>query len=179
MPALTISFGGKSPKIHSTAFIAPNAALIGDVTIGARSSIWYGCVLRGDENSISIGHHTNLQDGTSVPIDSRSYPTVLGNNVTLGHLCLIHAATLEDGCFIGMRAVVMDGAVIESGAMVAAGALVTPGKRVKSGQLWAGSPVRRLRDLSPEDQLEMAVAAQSYVTFADAHKRACSEAGIG
>ncbi len=179
MPALTIPFGGKSPKIHSTAFIAPNAALIGDVTIGARSSIWYGCVLRGDENSISIGHHTNLQDGTIVHIDSRSYPTVIGSNVTIGHLCLIHAATLEDGCFIGMRAVVMDGAVIESGAMVAAGALVTPGKRVKSGQLWAGSPARRLRDLSPEDQVEMALAAQSYVKFADAHKRACSEAGIG
>lgn len=174
MASLTIPFAGKTPDIHPTAFVAPGVALIGEVTVGEGSSIWYGCVLRADENPIRIGRNTNLQDGTIVHIDSRHYPTVIGDDITIGHMCLIHAATLEDGCFMGMRSVVMDGVVVERGAMVAAGALVTPGKRVKAGQLWAGSPARHLRDLSPEEQEQMAEAARSYVRFAAAHKEACA-----
>src|SRR5690606_27614238 len=120
----------------------------GDVTVGAETGIWFGCVLRGDVDRIRIGARTNIQDGTVVHVSHRDGPTVIGDEVTVGHLALLHACTLEDRSFVGMKACVMDGAVVESGAMVAAGALVTPGKRVPSGQLWAGSPARPMRDLT-------------------------------
>ena len=144
-PGLILPYRGKMPIIHETAFIAPNAVIIGDVEIGAHTSIWFNCMIRGDMNEIRIGANTNIQDGTIIHIDSRSCGTIIGDNVTVGHMCLLHACMLEDNCMIGMQATVMDKAVVESGALVAAGALVAPGKRVGTGELWAGSPARRLR----------------------------------
>ena len=126
MSTLIIPFAGKTPAVAPDAFVAPNATVIGDVAIGAGSSVWYGCILRGDYNIIRIGARTNIQDGSVVHIDSRTSGAVIGDDVTVGHMCLIHACTLESGCFVGNKATVMDGAVVESGAMVAAGALVTP-----------------------------------------------------
>ncbi|MCH7937824.1 MAG: gamma carbonic anhydrase family protein [Proteobacteria bacterium] len=149
-----MDYGGKSPDIAADAFIAPNAAVIGDVVIGAQSSIWFACTVRGDGNFIRIGARTNIQDGTVIHVDSASLPTIIGDDVTVGHMALIHACTLEDGSFVGMAATVMDGAVVETGAMVAAGALVTPGKTVKAGQLWAGTPARFMRDCA-EREIEM------------------------
>ncbi len=151
-------FNGVSPKIHETAFIAESADIIGDVEIGAKSSIWYGVVIRGDMNYIRIGANTNIQDGTVIHVDSTGehwdgMPTLIGDNVTIGHRAVIHACTLEDNSFVGMSATVLDGAVVESGAMVAAGALVTPGKRVLKGQLWGGTPARYMRDLR-QDELD-------------------------
>ncbi len=177
--ALILPFKGITPKVAEDVFIAETAVVIGDVEIGAGSSVWYGCVLRGDVNRIRVGRNTNLQDGTIVHCndpregDYREIgggePTHIGDNVVVGHMALLHACTLEDGAFIGMRAVVLDRAVVESGAMVAAGAVVTPGKTVKSGQLWAGIPARYARDLREDERGEAAWIAEHYRKLAGAY----------
>lgn len=157
---------GQFPRISPKAFIAPGAAVIGDVEIGEDSAVWFGCVVRGDVNYIRIGSRTNVQDGTVIHVTRHTGPTIIGSNVTIGHSVLIHAATLEDGCFIGMRATLMDGVVVEAGAQVAAGALVTPGKRIPSGQIWAGSPAKYFRGLTEEEQRFIPVSAENYVKHA-------------
>lgn len=154
---------GVSPRICERAFVAPGAAVIGDVEIGAESGIWFGTVIRGDVNYIRIGERTNIQDGTVIHVTRKTGPTIIGSGVTVGHSVLMHACTLQDNCFVGMRATIMDGVVVESGAMVAAGALVTPNKHIPSGQLWAGSPARYFRDLSPEEIDFFPVSAENYV----------------
>ena len=166
MTGLILPYQGTTPTIHATVFVAQTAAVIGDVTIGAQSSVWYGCVLRGDVNFIRIGRRTNIQDGTVIHVSSAGIGTVVGDGVTVGHMALLHACTVEDGAFIGMKACVMDGAVVESGAMVAACALVTPGKRVPSGQLWAGSPAKYLRDLRPNELEGFADSDARYAALA-------------
>ena len=147
-----LPFKDKHPQIDETAFIAENAIIIGDVTIGTKSSIWYSCVLRGDMNYIRIGNDTNIQDGTIVHVDSKGYPTILGDRVTVGHMALLHACTLKDDAMIGMQACVMDGAVVGEGSLIAAGALVTPGKQIGPGEVWAGRPAKFLRKVGPDDQ---------------------------
>jgi len=174
MSPFIISFAGKTPIIAADAFIAPNATVIGDVVIGEGSSIWYGCILRGDYNVIRVGARTNIQDGCVVHIDSRTFGAVIGDDVTVGHMCLIHACTLESGSFVGNKATVMDGVVVESGAMVAAGALVTPNKRVPAGELWGGSPARKLRDLTPAQRATLTLTAKAYAAFAQEHRVACA-----
>ncbi len=154
---------GISPTISPKAFVAPGAAVIGDVHIGAESGIWFGVVIRGDVNYIRIGERTNVQDGTVIHVTRGTGPTMIGSNVTIGHSALLHACTVEDGAFIGMRATLMDGVVVESGAQVAAGALVTPGKRIPSGQLWAGSPAKYFRDLTDVEKAFIPISADNYV----------------
>ena len=153
-PGLILPYRGRLPAISPDAFIAPNAVVIGDVVIGPETGVWFGCVVRGDMNEIRIGARTNIQDGTVIHVDSQTYGAFIGSDVTIGHMCLIHACTLEDGSFVGMHATVMDGAVVERGAMVAAGAVVTPEKRVPSGQLWggdAGQVLARHQGAGPRD----------------------------
>jgi carbonic anhydrase/acetyltransferase-like protein (isoleucine patch superfamily) len=157
---------GISPTISPKAFIAPGAAIIGDVEISEDTGVWFGCVIRGDVHRVRIGNRTNIQDGTVVHVTRDTGPTHIGSGVTIGHSALIHAATLEDDCFIGMRATIMDGAVVESGAMVAAGALVAPGKRVLKGQIWAGSPAKFFRELTKEEQEFIPISAKNYVKHA-------------
>ncbi|MEQ8653613.1 MAG: gamma carbonic anhydrase family protein [Kiloniellales bacterium] len=174
------SYQGTTPQIDPSVFVADSAVVIGDVTIGKGSSIWYGCVVRGDANRITIGEGTNIQDGTIIHVNhdpdgdyretGGGMPTWIGSHITVGHQALLHACRLEDGCFIGMRAVVMDDAVIEAGAMVAAGALVTPRKRVPAGQLWAGAPAKYLRDLTPEEREMMYDSPRYYAELAATHK---------
>lgn len=151
MAGLIVPFGGWTPRIDRSAYIAPNATLIGDVEIGANASIWFGVILRGDGPGIRVGANTNLQDGTVLHVAQRGLMAVVGNNVNVGHLALLHACEVQDDSFIGMNATVLDGAVVESGAMVAAGALVPPAKIVRKGELWAGNPARKLRDLTEKD----------------------------
>jgi len=153
---------GTWPRVDDTAFVAPTAALIGDVEVGADSSIWFGCTVRGDVHEIRIGERTNIQDGTVVHVTADKFGCYIGSDILIGHSALIHGATLEDGCFIGMRATVLDGAVVESGAMVAAGALVGPGKRVPSGELWAGTPAKKMRDLTEEDMAMFKDGTEGY-----------------
>lgn len=152
-----------SPVIDPSAFIAENAVLIGDVNIGVDSSVWYGCVLRGDVNNIAVGARTNIQDGTVIHVSSTTQGTYIGDDVTVGHMALLHACTIGNRVLIGMKACVMDDVVVEDDAMVAAGALVTPGKRVLSGQLWGGSPARYMRDLTAEDRKFIKLSAERYV----------------
>ena len=121
------AFEGHLPRVAADAFIAPTAAVIGQVEIGAQSGVWFHCVLRGDTNFIRIGQRSNIQDGTIIHVNAGAQPTIIGDDVTVGHGCIIHACTLEDRTFVGMGATVLDGAVIEAGGMLAAGALLTPG----------------------------------------------------
>ncbi|HEU5047450.1 MAG TPA: gamma carbonic anhydrase family protein [Rickettsiales bacterium] len=159
-----------SPTIAPSAFIAPGAVVIGDVHIGEESGVWFGCVIRGDVNYIRIGARTNIQDGTVIHVTRKTGPTIIGSGVTIGHSVLLHACTLEDDCFIGMHATIMDGAVVESGAWVAAGALVTPGKRILKGQVWAGNPARYMRDMKPEETDFIPVSSNNYVELAAEYK---------
>lgn len=170
MKPLVLPYRDRTPSIAETAFVAPGAAVIGGVEIGERASVWFGCVLRGDVNFIHVGAGTNLQDGTVVHVSRRTHPTVIGQNVVVGHQATIHACLLEDGCFVGMRAIVMDGAVVEKGAMVAAGALVAPGKRVLSGELWAGMPAKKLRELTDEERAYMKESAEHYARLAQEYR---------
>lgn len=174
---LIVPHQGVTPRIARDAFIAETAVIIGDVEIGPGASIWYGCVLRGDANSIRVGARTNIQDGTVIHVNSDregavATKTVIGDDVTVGHMALIHACTLEDKSFVGMKACIMDGVVVEGGAMVAAGALVTPGKRVKRGEVWAGSPAKLMRPVSEKEASYLAHAAEHYVELAQTYLRA-------
>ena len=169
MSGLIMPYGGKHPDIAADAFIAPTAAVIGDAVIGAQSNIWFGCTVRADGNYIRIGARTNIQDGTVIHVDSDSLPAIIGDDVTVGHMALIHACTLESGSFVGMAATVMDGAVVETGAMVAAGALVTPGKRVLAGELWTGSPAKKRRDLTEQERDSLTEIAAHYVELASGY----------
>jgi carbonic anhydrase/acetyltransferase-like protein (isoleucine patch superfamily) len=166
LSGLIVPHRGFTPKVDPTAFIAANATLVGDVEIGANASIWFGVILRGDGPGIRIGANTNLQDGTVVHIAKRGLMTVVGKNVTVGHMVLLHACEVQDDAFIGMHSTVLDGAVVESRAMVAAGALVAPGKIVRSGELWAGNPARKLRDLTDKDYESFEDVVSGYVKHA-------------
>ena len=171
MNELVLPFRDRHPRISTEAWVAPTAVLIGAVDIASHANIWFGAVLRGDIAPIFVGANTNIQDGSVVHVSGRLVEgTRIGANVTIGHMCLIHACTLEDGCFIGMKACVMDGAVVETGAWVAAGAVVTPGKRVKSGELWAGTPARLLRPVSEHEQRYMKALPRGYAKLADEYR---------
>jgi carbonic anhydrase/acetyltransferase-like protein (isoleucine patch superfamily) len=163
---LILPFNNIRPRIAASAFIAPGAVIIGDVEIGERANIWFGCVLRGDITGISVGADTNIQDGTVVHVSTNKPATFIGANVTIGHMALIHACRLEDGAFVGMKSCVADGAVVESGAMVAAGAIVPPGKRIPAGELWAGNPARLLRPLREAEKRHNAELPARYVELA-------------
>jgi carbonic anhydrase/acetyltransferase-like protein (isoleucine patch superfamily) len=167
---LILPFRGRRPQIDPAAWLAPGAVAIGDVLIGRRASIWYGCILRGDVSSITIGENSNVQDGTVVHVSTGKPGTRIGANVTIGHMALIHACVLEDGSFVGMKACIADGAVVESGAMVAAGALVTPGKRVKAGELWGGNPAKFMRLLTEQEKAYIAELPGRYVALAEEHR---------
>ena len=166
MAGLILPYRGVLPTIADGVFMAPTASVIGDVEIGPECSIWFGVTIRGDMNVIRIGRRSNIQDGTVLHIESLDYGTLICDDVTIGHGAIVHACTLEDGCFIGMGATVMDGAVVESKAMVAAAALVTPGKRVKSGELWAGVPAKFMRPLDTDDLDDLAHVTLLYVQLA-------------
>jgi carbonic anhydrase/acetyltransferase-like protein (isoleucine patch superfamily) len=166
---LIVPHKGFVPKVDPSAMIAANATLVGDVEIAANASIWFGCILRGDGPGIRIGENSNLQDGTVVHVAARGLMTVVGKDVTVGHMVLLHACEVQDGAFIGMHSTVLDGAVVESQAMVAAGALVTPGKIVRKGELWAGNPARKLRDLTEKDYETFKRIAAGYVTLANSY----------
>lgn len=168
--SLILSFGDRHPVIAPDAFVAPNATVIGDTEIGAGSSIWFGCVLRGDVNSIRVGAGSNIQDGSIVHVTRAKFGTVIGSGVTIGHLALIHGCTLEDHSFVGMQATVMDGCVIESEGMLAAGALLTPGKRIARGELWAGRPARPMRRLEPEEIRNFHDTAAHYARLAATYR---------
>jgi carbonic anhydrase/acetyltransferase-like protein (isoleucine patch superfamily) len=163
--AIIKPYKGIYPKVDQTVFVAENAVIIGDVEIGKDSSIWYNVVIRGDVNYIRIGERTNIQDGTIIHVDHKRYPTVIGNNVTVGHKVMLHACTIEDYCLIGMSATVMDGVIVGKYSIVAAGALVTPGKVIEPYSLWAGVPAKFVRKLTEEEISWLEKSAENYVKY--------------
>lgn len=172
MKPLIFAIGDRAPKIHETAFIAPGAVVCGDVEIHANASVWYGCVLRGDTNTIVVGENSNVQDGTIIHVDDPQWggsPTLIGKNVLIGHRCMLHGCTIEDGGFVGMGATVLDRAVVKSGGFLAAGAFLTNNKTVPAGEMWAGSPARKFRDLKEGEDKMALIGAAHYVEEARAH----------
>lgn len=175
---LIMPFHGKTPKIHDSAFIAPGAVVIGDVEIGADASIWYGCVLRGDNNAIRVGAGSNVQDGTIVHVDPEAgggTPCLIGEKVLIGHACMLHGCTLENEAFVGMRSTVLDGAVIQTGGFLAAGAFLGGGKTLPAGEMWGGLPARKLRDLRPGEERMAGSMSEHYIVEGRMHAEAVAD----
>lgn len=171
---LIIPYHGKTPDIHDSAFIAPGAVIIGDVTIGPDSSVWYGSVLRGDTNAINIGARSNIQDGSILHVDQPDVggtPVIIGDDVLVGHRCMLHGCTIEDQGFVGMCSTMLDGSYIETGGFLAAGAFLGARKRIPSGQMWGGLPARKMRDLR-EGEDKMALMGSTHYVHEARHHRA-------
>lgn len=149
---LILPFGGIWPRIAADAFLAPGSTVIGDVEIGARVGVWFNVVIRGDMHSIRIGEGTNIQDGSVVHVTKGLFPTVIGRNVTIGHLALVHGCTLGDHAVVAMKATVGDGAELEPRSMLATGANLPGGKRIPRGQVWSGNPAKFWREVKPEEE---------------------------
>lgn len=164
------SFDGKTPVIADDAFVAATASLIGNVTVGAGSSVWYGCVLRGDDHSIVIGKDTNVQDNTVIHVTLDGEPTILGDRVVIGHAAKLHSCTIGDDSLVGIGSIVLDGCVLEPGSMLAAGSLLTPNKRVPSGELWGGSPAKKLRDMAEKDHEYIRWDIEHYLKVAQKYR---------
>ena len=160
------SLKGVTPKLGRNVFVAPNASVIGDVVIGNTSSVWFGAVLRGDAFPIRIGARTNIQDNAVVHITGGKAATTVGDDVTVGHLALVHGCTIGHRCLVGMGSIVLDGAVIEDECLIAAGALVPPGMRVPTRSLVMGRPGKVVRLLTPADLEHILEAAKVYVAHA-------------
>lgn len=165
-----ISYNKATPKVSPRCFIANNATIIGNTTIGDKSSIWFGCVIRGDVAKISIGNNTNIQDNTVIHVSRNGGDTIIGNNVTIGHKALLHGCTLHDTCFVGMGSIILDNATIETGGMLAAGSLLTSNKTIKSGELWAGSPAKLFRLLTPSEISYIMTSANNYYALSLEYK---------
>ncbi len=166
--SMIIEFEGKKPRIHPTAWIAPNAVIIGDVEIGPDSSVFYGCVLRGDVNTIRIGARTNIQDNSVLHVDG-DVPCILGDDVTVGHMALVHGTTVGDGTLVGMKSALLSRSVIGSGALIAAGAVVLEGFEVPDYTLAAGVPAKIRRELEPEQYEGFIPHAGRYVDLSKRH----------
>jgi carbonic anhydrase/acetyltransferase-like protein (isoleucine patch superfamily) len=166
--ALITGIGGKEPSIHEEAFVAPTSSVIGDVTLEAGASIWYGAVVRGDVERISVGAQSNIQDNCTLHADP-GFPVTIGERVSVGHNAVVHGATVGDDCLVGMGATVLNGAVIGAGSLVAAQALVPQGMRVPPGSLVAGVPAKVRRELTEEERQGVTLNGTMYAELAKAH----------
>ncbi len=169
--ALIKSVRGFTPDIGTNCYLAENASIIGDVTIGSDCSIWFNAVLRGDVHYIKLGDNVNVQDGAIIHTTFEKYPVNIGNFVSIAHGAIIHGCTINDNILIGMGAIVMDDAIVESNSIVAAGAVVTQGTHIKSGSVYGGSPAKLIKELSPE-LLEGQInrIANNYAKYAEWYK---------
>jgi carbonic anhydrase/acetyltransferase-like protein (isoleucine patch superfamily) len=167
--ALVMGIGGREPKVDAEAFVAPTASVIGDVTLEAGASVWYGAVVRGDVERISVGAQSNIQDNCTLHADP-GFPVTIGARVSVGHNAVVHGATVEDDCLVGMGATVLNGAVIGAGSLVAAQALVPQGMRVPPGSLVAGVPAKVRRELTEEERQGVTLNGTLYADLAKAHQ---------
>jgi len=171
-----ITINGKTPSIDDSAFIAPGCRIIGDVTIGPDVSIWYNCVLRADVNRIEIGSRSNIQDGSVVhcdgptPMAPEGFPTIIGEDVLIGHMAMVHGCTIHDRGFIGLGAIIMNGCIVESDAMLGAGALLPEGKHMTQRELWVGRPAKKIRDLPDGALMGMKMGVAHYVENGRRHQ---------
>ena len=168
------TYRGRKPQVAATAYIDPQAVVIGDVTIGEHSSVWPCVVVRGDVNYIRIGARTNVQDGSVLHVMRDEYPLILGDSVTIGHGCVLHGCTIESRCLIGMGSIILNGAKIGAGSIVAAGTLVPEGTVVPPGSLFMGHPGKFRRALTAEDQKSIDEYAARYLEYKETYK---AEAG--
>ena len=179
-----IPIHGKSPRIHDSVFIAPGCTIIGDVEIGADSSIWYNCVLRADVSRIVIGQRTNVQDGSVLhcdparPGDPDGSPLIIGDDVLIGHMVMAHGCIIEDRGFMGLGSIAMNKARIGSDAMLAAGAMLTEGKVMEPRMLWAGRPAKPMKELTDAAIAGMRMGVAHYKENAKAHAAAIGDAGL-
>ena len=165
------SINGKTPVIPDDCYVAENATIIGDVTIGNACSIWFNAVIRGDVNSITIGDRVNIQDGAVIHCTYQKHATVIGNNVSIGHNAIVHGCQLRDNVLIGMGAIVMDNCVVETNSIIAAGAVVTQNTIVASGTIYAGVPARKVKDIDVSDlKGEIERIASNYVMYSKWYK---------
>lgn len=162
---MRVKFGEKIPRLSPRSLVAENATAIGDVAVEENVSLWYGAVLRADQAPITVGQGSNIQDNAVVHV-SPGFPATIGQNVTVGHGAIVHGATVEDECIIGMGAILLNGCVIGKGSLVAAGALVTQGKIIPPGCLVMGSPAKVVRELTPEELAGGLASAKTYLELA-------------
>jgi len=157
---------GKSPQIPEDCFIAENATIVGDVVMGKQCSVWFNAVLRGDVHYIKMGDKVNIQDGAVIHCTYKKYPTIMGNNVSVGHNAIVHGCTIHDNVLIGMGSIVMDNCVVHSNSIVAAGAVVTQNTVIESGSIYAGIPAKKVKDISKElSSGEIDRIAENYVEY--------------
>jgi carbonic anhydrase/acetyltransferase-like protein (isoleucine patch superfamily) len=141
---------GKSPQIPEDCFVAENATIIGEVSMGSDCSVWYNAVIRGDVHFIKMGNKVNVQDGAVIHATYQKSPTTIGNNVSIGHNAIVHGCTIQDNVLVGMGSIIMDDCIVESNSIIAAGAVVTKNTHVKSGSIYAGVPAKKVKDISKE-----------------------------
>jgi len=163
-------YNGFFPRVHPSAFVADSAEVIGNVTVGEESSIWFQTVVRGDVNSICIGARTNIQDSCVLHVTRDTHPLILGDEVTAGHRVVLHGCTIKNSVLIGIGAVILDGAVVEENSIVGAGTLVPPGFRVPSGTVVMGVPAKIKRELKPEEIRHIEQSARNYVEYSKTYK---------
>ncbi len=157
---------GKSPLIPDDCYVAENATIVGDVSLGTNCSVWFNAVIRGDVNSISIGNKVNIQDGAVIHCTYQKHPTVIGNNVSIGHNAIVHGCVIEDNVLIGMGAIVMDNCVVKSNSIIAAGAVVTQNTVVESGVIYAGVPAKKVKEINQSNFAgEIDRIATNYVMY--------------
>ena len=160
------SVNGHIPEIPADCYVAENATIVGQVTLGSQCSVWFNAVIRGDVHFISIGSKVNIQDGTIIHCTYQKHPTIIGNNVSIGHNAIVHGCTVHDNVLIGMGAIVMDNCIIESNSIIAAGAVVTQNTVVESGSIYAGVPARKVKDIDQSEFAgEIARISNNYVMY--------------
>jgi carbonic anhydrase/acetyltransferase-like protein (isoleucine patch superfamily) len=165
------SINGKAPIISSDCYVAENATIIGDVTIGEQCSVWFNAIIRGDVNCITIGDKVNIQDGAVIHCTYQKHPTMIGNNVSIGHNAIVHGCTIHDNVLIGMGAIVMDNCVVESNSIVAAGAVVTQNTVIESGCIYAGVPAKKVKDIDQSDFAgEIERISNNYIMYSSWYK---------
>ncbi|MCH2450536.1 MAG: gamma carbonic anhydrase family protein [Gracilimonas sp.] len=160
-----------TPKFDETAFVAPSADIIGDVTLGNESSVWFNVTIRGDVNYIQIGDRSNVQDNVCIHVMNQTGPTIIGNEVTVGHGAVVHGCTIKDRVLIGINATILDKVVIEPDVIVAAGTLVPPGKTLESGYMYMGSPAKKTRKLTDEELASIPKYAANYIKYSRAYQQ--------
>ena len=167
---MILEHNGIAPQIDSSVFLAPSACVIGDVQIGEKSSLWFNVLVRGDVNYIRIGKRTNIQDGTVIHVTLKTHPTVIGDDVSVGHSVTLHGCTIQDGCLIGIGAIILDGVEVGESSMVAAGSLLTPGTKIPPRSLVMGSPARVRKELTDAECADFHSIAERYIKYQDDYR---------
>lgn len=168
--ALVKTIRGNAPKFGLNCFLADNATVVGEVTMGNNCTVWFNAVVRGDVHSITIGDNTNIQDGAVIHCTYKKFKTVIGSNVSIAHNAIVHGCTIQDNVLVGMGAIVMDDVTVESGAVIAAGAVVLSGTTVEANSIYAGMPAERVKDTSDKMMEVIKQTAKNYPMYAEWYK---------